>query len=279
MKYTFFVIQFVLFSVCLSFLAACGPAASQDLPDVVIKRLKLEDGTSVLEGWRTEPGARSTVGKIYIPETPAFADAKILYESSSFPDPKKATEEILKLNGFQKAKFRSSASANKNFVQTIDGHHDAEIEVFFYEGRLNGKPAKAIAYTWMGQVLCGEEAFCAVAHVFMAPSDQFEALGGGATLAVLWLQQDVPSSAPSMKKYGAMPPEQATKRLAQYADLWMVGYLRTHVEMMQMMGQYAAFNQQLMNSMQSYNNALSQCGGWVCSITQGGDGNWTATPD
>ena len=259
--------------------AGCQPAASQNLPDVVLKRVDTAAGSTTLQGWDEVAGPRVTIPKVLTPQNPEFSGARLFYETSLDSNSKSATEAMLKLNGFTKSRYRSSHDAETSFVKTIDGHDNAGVKTFFYEGQLDAKPAKAISYTWSGQVLCKGKAFCTVVHTFMAPNAEFEALGGGAVLAVAWLQQDVPSSVTSMREYGALPADQATQKLAQYANSWMVGYIQTHIQMMQMMGQNAAINQQVMDGMQSYNNALSQCGGWDCSFSQGADGMWTATPD
>lgn len=273
------VLNIVICVLGIVLFANCQPAASQALPDIVIKRVDKSEGGTTLDGWSEAPGPRGTVSKVLTPQNDTFSAARLFYESHSERDPKSATEAVLKLNGFQRARFRSSHQAETSFVKTIDGHSDAAVTTFFYDGELGGKPAKAIMYTWGGQVLCKGEAFCSIVHVLMAPNAEFEALGGGAALAVAWLQQDVPASVSSMKNYGALPPKEAAEKLAQYANNWMASYIQTHVQMMQMMGQTAAINQQVLSSMQSYNTALSQCGGWECSFSQGGDGMWTATPD
>jgi hypothetical protein len=57
-----------------------------------------------------------------------------------------------------------------------------------------------MACTWREQDLCGEESFCSLVHGFIAPVEQFKALGDGAVLAVAWLQQDVPPGVTSMQK-------------------------------------------------------------------------------
>ena len=151
--------------------------------------------------------------------------------------------------------------------------------MYIFDGELKGQPAKAIAYTWSGKALCGDEDFCHVAHVFMAPKAQFEALGGGAVIAVAWLQQDVPDGVTSMTKYGVLADSEAVAKLAQYADSWMAGYIQTHVQMMQSMGTAHNISQSVISSMQSYNNALSQCYGLDCSISQGPGNGWTVEVD
>lgn len=259
--------------------ATCQSAESQTLPDTVLKRVTNEDGASTLQGWNEVKGPRITIPKILTPQGAEFSGARLFYESSLDSDARSATEKVLGLNGFTRAQYKTSHATLKSFIKTIDGHKNADVTIFFYEGRLDGKPAKAITYTWSGKVLCGDDDFCNVVHTFMAPSDQFESLGGGAVLAVAWLEQDVPQGVTSMKKYGAVPAKDATQKLAQYVNSWASTYLKTHVQMMQMLGQNTSINQQVIDNMQSYNNALAQCGGWDCSISQGGNGMWTATPD
>lgn len=265
--------------VGLILIMGCGNATSQQMPSLVLERIKTADGSSTLADWRVSPGQRVTQAKVLTPNHSAFPDAQLYYESSKDKTPRTATESLLALNGFEKSKFLAHKKTTTDFVRTIDGHRDASVNIYFYEGVLKEKPAKAISYTWSGQVLCGDEEFCSVAHIFMAPDNQFEALGGGAVLAVAWLEQDVPEGVASMKKYGDIPPDLAVRKLAQYADSWMASYIHTHVQMMQMMGSSHNVNQQVLSSMQSYNNALSQCYGLDCSIAQGPGNSWSVEID
>lgn len=263
----------------LILILGCNSAATQEMPDLVLERINVADGTPSLANWTVRPGQRVTQAKVLTPNHSAFPEARLFYETSKGKTPQSATESVLALNGFEKSKFLAHQKTTTDFVRTIDGHKDASVNIYIYKGILNGKAAKAIAYTWSGKVLCGNEEFCSVAHVFMAPDNQFEALGGGAVLAVAWLEQDVPENVTSMKKYGNLTPRLAVEKLGQYADSWMASYIQTHVQMMQMMGSAHNINQQVLSSMQSYNNALSQCYGLDCSIVQGPGNSWSVEVD
>ena len=268
----------LLLTVCLSLLNT-GTAASEGLPAVVLKRVSLADGSTQLAEWTQTTGQRITQPKILKPDNPAFPDAILFYESSIEPDSQLASKEVLELNQFKQPVLRAHHAATTDFVKTIDGHANAGVNMYLYDGQFAGSPAKAIAYTWSGQALCGEESFCSVVHTFIAPVEQFKALGGGAVIAVAWLQQDVPPGVNSMEKYGDISDGLAVEKLARYADSWMAGYIQTHVQMMQSMGAAHNINQQVISSMQSYNNALSQCYGLDCSISQGPGNTWSVTTD
>ena len=248
-------------------------------PDVVVKRIELGDGSTSLANWRERAPARPSQRKMLIPRHPSYQGARLFYEKSMQPTPRAATEDILSMSGFRGAVYKAESSGNREFVRTIDGHPRSAITTFMYEGTLGGQPAKAIAYVWSGKAVCGTDPYCHTPHVFMAPNNQFKKLGGGAPIAIAWLNQDVPAGVNAMDKYGSLAPQEATFKLAQYVNTWMVGYIQTHIQMMQMMGQANSISQQVMQSMQSYNNALSQCYGMDCSISQGPGNTWSATID
>lgn len=193
--------------LAMSLIGGCKAASSQALPGVVLKRITNADGSSTLADWSQLAGVPASQKKMLTPDWAAYSDARLYYESSKEKDPRSAAEEILALNKCSQLSFLAEAPATSEFVRTIDGHDEAAVTILMFAGKLSGSPAKAITYVWTGQALCGELGYCSVVHTFMAPDDQFEGLGGGATLAVAWLQQDVPDGVSSMKKYGDLAPQ------------------------------------------------------------------------
>lgn len=267
--------------VILFCLMACSKAQTSSYPNQVPTIVELADGSRQLEHWSSVGKAAPHINQMFRPDRPEFDGAVLWYGRVPSKDPGSGSLagafRALEAEGFEHPKVESIQPATIDFIRQIDSHPQAQVHIIFVTGSLSGEPAKAILYNWFGQVAesSGDKA---IAHVFMAPTPIFEALGGIAVSGVYNLNATV-APGTNMLKLGRLSPDQATKKLAQLVDGWAVNYLQTQIAMMQMMGQTLSMNQQVIDSMQSYNNALSQCAGWDCTFSQDATGAWTATPD
>ena len=270
--------SFTLLALLALFFSGCSNAAGQsELPNQVPIKAKTTDNVTYIQNWSFVEKKAAHIGKILKPDNAAFDGALLWYGPIETQDYKKAALSALKAEGFTKPKIVSTHETNVDFLRQIDGHPEARAYMLVIDGRLAGKPARASVYTWFGNAL-DASGKTTTTHVFMAPSPIYEALGGIAVNSVYNLDATVAEST-NMLEIGRLSPDESTAKMAELFNSWAVTYIQTNIAIMQMMGQTMAINQQTLNSMQSYNNALSQCGGWDCSISQGGDGLWTATPD
>jgi hypothetical protein len=100
------------------------------MPDIVLKRFLIADGSQQLADWTLNTRQRITQPKLFKPENPAYADAILFYESSIEPDEQLASREILQLNQLEQPVFRAHRAATTDFVKTIDGHANAAVNMY-----------------------------------------------------------------------------------------------------------------------------------------------------
>lgn len=268
----------ILFTVVSSWLfAACSNANQVDLPNQVPVQTRTADNVILLEGWSFTDKQAPYIERMSKPDNPAFDGALLWYGYVETQDAKKAALSMLEAEGFENAKIKSVRQAYGDLLKQIDGHPEAEVTMLIIEGRLSGKPARANVYTWFGTILdpTGKKT---MTHVFMAPVPIYEAMGGIAVNAVYNLNASV-NSGTNMLELGQLSADESSVKMVELFHGWAVDYITNNIMLMQLMGQTMSMNQQVLDSMQSYNNALSQCGGLDCNISQGADGLWTATPD
>ena len=270
--------SFLILLFLLPFMACSNATGQQTYPNQIPVKMTTADGKSILKNWSFVKSADENTLVMKKPDNPAFTGALMWGGNIKSKDPKEATLRALKLQGFQNGKVKAMREVNSNFVQQYDGHPNARVHVLIVDGQLSGKPARAAVYTWHGKTY--DDTFTLTnVNIFMAPRPIFEALGGVVAPSVGWFDA-VASPDINLLKFGQLSPDTAAKKMTHFFDTWLYNYLQINNALMEMMiGQVTASNQQLLNSMQSYNSALSQCGGWDCSISQGADGMWSATPD
>ncbi len=268
-----FILAFFLLST-----ACTNATEQQEFPNQIPVKEKLEDQTTYLKNWTFVDKSAPHIIRMIKPENPVFDGALLWHGYIETQTEKDAAFSALKAEGFKNPKITSIRETNVEFLRRIDRHPEARAFIMEVEGKLSGKPARANIYTWSGTALekSGKKT---LVHVFMAPQPIYEAMGGFAVNSVYSLDAMVPADS-IMLELGQFSPEKATTQMVQLFNSWAITYIETDMAITQMlMGQTMSMNQQLLNSMQSYNNALSQCGGWDCSMSQGADGTWTSTPD
>ena len=267
--------NWILATLCLS---ACAPASGQPAyPNQVPVIVETADYQANLRGWTFVDTDATHIKKMTKPDDPIFDGAVAWYGDVQSRQPEDAALKALELEGFSKPKVVSIQESHTVFIRQLDSNKNASVHLMVVDGQLSKQPARAVVYCWYGNIP-DESGNETTTHVFMAPRPVFEALGGIVVPSVLYLQAIAPKDM-KMLDYGKLSPNEATQRMATVVDSWAVNYLLVNLEMLRSMGQTMSLNQQVLDSMQSYNSALSACGGWDCNFSQSSDGTWTAIPD
>jgi hypothetical protein len=211
-----------------------------------------------------------------VPDNDVFDGASAYFVQIDERKPKRAAIKALKREGMRSAKVVSMSEVDRKALQSIDPDKKATVFAIMLEGKIDGRPARAIGYVWYGSAGHAEgEPSNSGVSMFQAPTPAFEALGGMAIPGVLWLGGTCKEDE-NMLEDGRLPPKQATKKLAVFFNSWMVNYVTNQMAMTMMMGQTMAIQQQTLSNMQSYNNAMAACGGAGDCMVMGADGSWTA---
>jgi len=71
----------------LILILGCNSAATQEMPDLVLERINVADGTPSLANWTVRPGQRVTQAKVLTPNHSAFPEARLFYETSKGKTP------------------------------------------------------------------------------------------------------------------------------------------------------------------------------------------------
>lgn len=257
-----------------SLLIPYGDATSEQVLAIeAARRVESTDGRSVLENWSFVTSDHPGISEVTVPDNPLLEGAKTIYGRFNEKDPKTASLAILNTQNMQKIKLLAKKTSNTEFIHRIDGDPEAEVNILMYEGIIDEKDTTAIIYIWYGNPIDNNENYSAV-HAFIAPTAIFKALGGITIPGVLWLSR-TSSEADQLIEDSSLSPDAATTKLALFVDNFAVNYIINHLAIMSMMGQLNAANQQLLNSMQSYNTALSQCNGFDCTMSQDAQGTWS----
>lgn len=250
--------------------------ARAELPNLVAKLVEYENGLKGLEGWRMEPETQtSEYSARIVPIDPVFSGAVSHFQSVVSGDPMRSAIEVATGNGMTDAKVVAIDEMDAGMLKPIDPHPDATLHFVTIEGQMGGKPARGVFMNWFGTAgLAEDEPASTGVHYFMAPKDQFEALGGWAIIAIRFLDATATDDT-VMVELGRKAPKEAHNELAQMFGAWAVSYVQTQAAITMMMGQTMQIQQQTIQSMQSYNNALSQCGGLGCSMSMDAQGIWS----
>lgn len=254
-------------------LAGCAPAS---YPNSVPKATQYEDGRYGLEGWKhLGEGRNDAVRSRIVPEERAFRGAISYFMQVDTSNPATAAKRAVRAEGLRGPRVLARTTLDPDISKHVEPDPEGRIHSVMLEGRLNGRDARAIAVVWYGSYGHAEgEPSNSGVHVFMAPKDVFEAMGGYAVVAVRHFGA---VSSGRMDRDGRLRPKVATTKLNDVMAHWVVGYVEQMMVMQMMMGQTMAIQQQTIDHMMSYNNALSTCAGLDnCSIQMDGTGGWYA---
>lgn len=256
---------FITLFSCL--LAACGPASGRMLDEP-----PRPDQSGSLQNWSPVDGDDAMIA----PDHPALREARSFFVQIERRDVRKAARQALNAQGFRRPNLRAHREIDEDVLRAIDPDPQATAEVLFFSGRMNGQSANAIVVSWYGSFghTDGQPSNTGVS-VFMAPDDDFEALGGFAVPAVRWFGAQVEGN--SVRSDGELPPSDQTQLLAGMVQTRIASIYTERAMALMMMGQTMAIHQQTMDMMQSHNNAMLTCAGDSnCSVVPDGSGGWSA---
>ncbi|MEL7296619.1 MAG: hypothetical protein AAGJ86_03095 [Pseudomonadota bacterium] len=252
---------------------ACGSAftdieaALPNQPTVAIER---DDGSRTLANWSTAASMHENMSERILPDNPAFEGAEVWLMLSQGDSLETAAVDAFRQAGLQDATIIASTPCNPVAVDVLDASPGSEGAVVMVAGTLGGEAARGIGIVLFGRD--DEHGPHANVHAFMAPENKFVALGGFAVPGVRWLMA---STAPNedMTIDGSFAPEAATARLSEFFSVWVEHWL------IPMMAMTLQSQMQSIQSMASWNNAMSACAGDAnCTVVEAADGSgsWEA---
>lgn len=260
----------LLLSLCI-FFAACGGQShsAAALPNQPAMAEEDQNGNRMLIGWSVAELTASNMKERQTPDSEAFQGAELWMQSVPSSDTAQATLSAFDAAGMQDARIISRTSLSPDGINVLDSHPDANGEAIMVEGTLGDSPAYGITISLYGSTDGSHRS--AGVHAFMAPKDQFRALGGFSLVAVKWFQASA-SPDEDMRIEGALEPQAATDRLALFFNTWVERYV------VPMMGMSMQIQMQTIQNMQTWNNAMNACADDPgCSVVpmNDGSGGWT----
>lgn len=261
----------LILAVALSLgLAGCGwkSSAQNDLPNQPAIAEKDANGVRVMVGWSKSPAAIEGMKDRQTPDNPAFDGAELFHFSVYNKNTVAASITAFGKAGMSRPELVAKTALFPAAVDVLDSHEDAEGHAVMVEGVINGEPAYGIAISLYGS-LSGKDRKSGV-HAFMAPKEEFKALGGFSIVVAQWF---FASARPDedMSIEGALAPQAATNRTALFFNKWVEGYV------LPMMGLTMQTQMKAIEQLSSWNSAMTTCAGdSSCTMTQDSFGNWSA---
>lgn len=263
----------LVFSLILCFAGGLGACGQATLPALEPELAEDKAGRMGLAGWRhVEDGQ---LREVMEPRKRIYEGARTYFVQVDARDPQAAAKRAAAQGGLRHARVLSTTLLDPEVSRHVEPDPEGRINSVMLEGKIGGKSARAIALAWYGSFGHAEgEPSNSGVYVFMAPDNAFEALGGYAVLAARNFSAEVTGST---RAQGSLRPRAATQALNKIVAEWVVLYVQQQMVMQMMMGQTMAIQQQTLNQMMTYNNAMSTCAGMDnCSVEMDGTGEWYA---
>jgi len=270
--------RFLIIGLMTAALSACS-VQTTEYPNWPTKHATTESGMHSLENWVENVGPCEDLKYCIVPSADAFQGSVSWFQQVDQDNPKKAAKTAARDQGLKSISVLATARVDQVSLKAIEPDENGTAYAVMLEGKLKGRDARAIMLVWYGRYGHAEDdPASSGVHAFMAPKPAFEALGGMAIPGVRWFGGGTADDE-DMREDGELSPKAATKKLASFHAAWAAAQGNTDLIAQQMLFnmqmQTMQIHQQTINQMQSYNNALSACGGLDCSMSMNGDGTWT----